>query len=79
MERESFFRTLNYLASKWRTLNKKIDKKFTSVPHDIFYQFTRLDHIVTLVEQFVNGEYTTIPIKHGTKENPVVKLLSSCF
>lgn len=39
----------------------------------------RLDSIVTLVEQFANGEYATIPIKHGTKENPVVKLLSPRF
>lgn len=61
-------------------VNKEMVKKFTSVLYDIFYiSLSRLDHIVTLVEQFANGEYATIPIKHGTKENPVVKLLPSCF
>lgn len=45
----------------------------------LYINFTHLDRIVTLVEQFANGEYTTIPIKHRTKENPVVRLLSSHF
>lgn len=79
MKRESFFRTLNWQING--DVNKKVVKNLHRYYKIYFISVYRVSIIslVTLVEQFANREYATIPIKHGTKENPVVKLLSSCF